>query len=328
MEPFWERVRTQAMSGEGIGREDALAVLSLGNDALWRLLDVTESVRRRFKGDGIRLMLHRQREVRALLGGLRLLRAVPSIRRRDRGIPPHVRGGDLPGSGGREGARGPGILDRRLRPRDAEPGGVRSRRGCGGPDPDGTGAGNVREPRDPSPVGRGVSLVAWAAVGSPQPGDVPLLLSEGVHHPRLRGGRGGGAGGEGSGSVGLLRRDLRAGRVPGRPRGAGLDAAGARGRLHPRQLPEPRPRHTAGGAQGSVPDGLPSHHRDAAPDEPDAGDHRLRGAGGEPARSSGADVRRRGHRDDGGELPNDGGAPGGRGSSDAPRPRALAPREG
>lgn len=55
MEPFWERVRTQAMSGEGIGREDALAVLSLGNDALWRLLDVTESVRRRFKGDGIRL---------------------------------------------------------------------------------------------------------------------------------------------------------------------------------------------------------------------------------------------------------------------------------
>src|SRR5665647_202112 len=55
MEPFWERVRTQAMSGEGIGREDALAVLSLGNDALWRLLDATESVRRRFKGDGIRL---------------------------------------------------------------------------------------------------------------------------------------------------------------------------------------------------------------------------------------------------------------------------------
>ena len=55
MEPFWERVRARAMSGEGIGREDALAVLSLGNDALWRLLDVTEAVRRRFKGDGIRL---------------------------------------------------------------------------------------------------------------------------------------------------------------------------------------------------------------------------------------------------------------------------------
>ena len=55
MEPFWERVRTQAMSGEGIGGEDALAVLALGEDALWRLLDVTESVRRRFKGDGIRL---------------------------------------------------------------------------------------------------------------------------------------------------------------------------------------------------------------------------------------------------------------------------------
>ncbi|MHB9060867.1 MAG: biotin synthase BioB, partial [Desulfobacteria bacterium] len=55
MDPFWERVRSQAMSGEGIGGEDALAVLSLGNDALWRLLDVSEAVRRRFKGDGIRL---------------------------------------------------------------------------------------------------------------------------------------------------------------------------------------------------------------------------------------------------------------------------------
>src|SRR5512143_538604 len=55
MEPFWERVRAQAMSGEGIGGEDALAVLSLRDESLWRLLDVTESVRRRFKGDGIRL---------------------------------------------------------------------------------------------------------------------------------------------------------------------------------------------------------------------------------------------------------------------------------
>ncbi|MBP2686171.1 MAG: Biotin synthase, partial [Deltaproteobacteria bacterium] len=55
MERFWERVRAQAMSGEGIGREDALAILSLRNDALWRLLDVTEAVRRRFKGDGVRL---------------------------------------------------------------------------------------------------------------------------------------------------------------------------------------------------------------------------------------------------------------------------------
>jgi len=55
MEKFWERVRARSVSGEGIGREDALAVLSLRNDAIWRLLDVTETVRRRFKGDGIRL---------------------------------------------------------------------------------------------------------------------------------------------------------------------------------------------------------------------------------------------------------------------------------
>jgi biotin synthase len=55
VEAFWEKIREQAMSGEGIGREEALVVLSLGDDSLWRLLDVTESVRRRFKGDGIRL---------------------------------------------------------------------------------------------------------------------------------------------------------------------------------------------------------------------------------------------------------------------------------
>jgi len=55
LEPFWERIREQAMSGEGIGAGDALAVLSLPNAVLWRLLDVTDGVRRRFKGDGIRL---------------------------------------------------------------------------------------------------------------------------------------------------------------------------------------------------------------------------------------------------------------------------------
>ncbi len=43
------------MGGEGIGEADALAVLSLPREGLWRLLGVTESVRRRFKGDGVRL---------------------------------------------------------------------------------------------------------------------------------------------------------------------------------------------------------------------------------------------------------------------------------
>lgn len=55
MEPFWNRIRSEAMSGEGIGQGDALAVLSLPDAALWRLLDVSEGVRRKFKGDGIRL---------------------------------------------------------------------------------------------------------------------------------------------------------------------------------------------------------------------------------------------------------------------------------
>ncbi len=55
MEAFWERIRSQAMSGEGIGPADALAVLSLPDSSLWRLLDVTDPVRRHFKGDGIRL---------------------------------------------------------------------------------------------------------------------------------------------------------------------------------------------------------------------------------------------------------------------------------
>ncbi len=43
------------MSGDGIGAADALSVLRLPREAMWRLLDVTEAVRRRFKGDGIRL---------------------------------------------------------------------------------------------------------------------------------------------------------------------------------------------------------------------------------------------------------------------------------
>ena len=55
MEAFWEKIRAQALSGEGIGAADALAVLSLPDEALWRLLDATEAVRRHFKGDGIRL---------------------------------------------------------------------------------------------------------------------------------------------------------------------------------------------------------------------------------------------------------------------------------
>ena len=55
MEAFWERIREEAMSGKGISPPDALAVLGLPREALWRLLDVTEAVRRRFKGDGIRL---------------------------------------------------------------------------------------------------------------------------------------------------------------------------------------------------------------------------------------------------------------------------------
>jgi biotin synthase len=55
VEAFWERIRAQALSGEGIGADDAVAVLNLPDAALWRLLDVSETVRRRFRGDGIRL---------------------------------------------------------------------------------------------------------------------------------------------------------------------------------------------------------------------------------------------------------------------------------
>jgi biotin synthase len=54
-EAFWTRIREEGLSGKGIGKADALAVLSLPDAALWRLLDVSEAVRRYFKGDGIRL---------------------------------------------------------------------------------------------------------------------------------------------------------------------------------------------------------------------------------------------------------------------------------
>ena len=55
MEAFWERIREKAISGVGIDAPDALAVLNLRQEKLWQLLDITEEVRRRFKGDGIRL---------------------------------------------------------------------------------------------------------------------------------------------------------------------------------------------------------------------------------------------------------------------------------
>ncbi len=55
MEDFWKRIREDAMCGDGIGAGDALTVLSLPQTGLWRLLDITEGVRRRFKGDGVRL---------------------------------------------------------------------------------------------------------------------------------------------------------------------------------------------------------------------------------------------------------------------------------
>jgi biotin synthase len=55
MESFWMRVRAEAMSGAGISADKALAVLRLPQEGLWRLLDVTEAVRRHFKGNAIRL---------------------------------------------------------------------------------------------------------------------------------------------------------------------------------------------------------------------------------------------------------------------------------
>jgi len=55
MEVFWKKIREDAMSGRGISASDALSVLRLPREALWRLLDATDAVRRRFKGDGVRL---------------------------------------------------------------------------------------------------------------------------------------------------------------------------------------------------------------------------------------------------------------------------------
>jgi biotin synthase len=55
MEAFWKRIREDAMSGGGISSSDALAVLRLPREEMWRLLDVTDTIRRKFKGDGVRL---------------------------------------------------------------------------------------------------------------------------------------------------------------------------------------------------------------------------------------------------------------------------------
>jgi biotin synthase len=55
MKIFWERIRRDAICGKGITAEDALAVLHLPQAEIWPLLEVTEAVRRQFKGDNVRL---------------------------------------------------------------------------------------------------------------------------------------------------------------------------------------------------------------------------------------------------------------------------------
>ena len=55
MERFWERIEADSLFGKGIRAEDALIVLGLPQSEIWRLLAVSETVRRRFKGDQIRL---------------------------------------------------------------------------------------------------------------------------------------------------------------------------------------------------------------------------------------------------------------------------------
>ncbi len=55
MEGFWERIEADSLSGKGIGAEDAVIVLGLPQSEIWRLLAVSEKVRRRFKGDQVRL---------------------------------------------------------------------------------------------------------------------------------------------------------------------------------------------------------------------------------------------------------------------------------
>ena len=55
MAEFWERIKADSLSGKGIDADDALTVLGLPQSELWALLEVSETVRRRFKGDQIRL---------------------------------------------------------------------------------------------------------------------------------------------------------------------------------------------------------------------------------------------------------------------------------
>jgi len=180
----------------------------------------------------------------------------------------------------------------------------------------------VREPRHAFRRRRGVPGFPRPAPGPPQPGDFPLLLPERLHHPRLRRRRGDAAGRQGGRRPGLLRGGLRPGRVAGGPRGAGADAARARRGLHPLQFPQSHPRHAGGGAARADPDRLPADPRHAAADEPGEGAPRLRRPRGEPALPSAADVRRRRERRDGGQLPYDGGPPGGGGPADAGGPGA------
>src|SRR4030066_303647 len=98
-------------------------------------------------------LLHREREIGAVLGGLLLLLPVPPVESRHPEIPADRRGGDGPGRPGGEGPRSQGVLDRVVGSCDAQPRGARTGGERHRADPVRGGERDGRGPR--APVGRG-----------------------------------------------------------------------------------------------------------------------------------------------------------------------------
>jgi hypothetical protein len=294
LEDFWKRIRENAMSGEGIGAEDALAVLALPREDLWRLLDVTDGVRRRFKGDAIRLcsivnaksgfcsedcsFCSQSRRSKADIRKYPLIEEEEMIRAAREAKARGAREFSIVSSG--LAMRSRGELERV-----------------------GNAIGRIRAE---------VGIETCVSLGNLSAEDVTYLLSRGlrsVHHnletsrsffPSMC-------------TTHDYEEDVRAVRAA-KASGAWVCCGGIFGAcrgLDPGQLPQPDPGDAARGKRGARPLRLPQDHRDdaACPSRP--GDHRLRRPRGESAGPAKPHLRRGGDRDDGGELPDDGRTTGG-----------------
>ena len=249
-------------------------------------------------------MLARERQVRRLRRGLRLLRPVALRRRgdadaRDDGARAGPRTRPRGGGCGRppllHGDPGPRALQAGLR---QVPGGGPARLRAHQPQALRVGRPHLGRPRPPAARGRHPAC-------APQRRDRPQLLRRGHHHGPLRGTHADDRGRPRGGPGDLRGRHPQPRREPRPARGDGLRAGRHQPHERAHQHAQPPPRHEVRRPRLHGPVGGRQVDRDLPPDPPRSALPALRGSRGEPRRTAGAGRRGRPQRRDDGQLPDD-----------------------